>query len=132
MTEKEFRALVLEIVQEVLLDEIKALRQDMRELRKCSRESLEQVREMRMEFRNSMQQLHQQLERLMKMVEEKFSEDDSEKPFPDLGKASNWMSSTGTGAPSQFDRELSYSEMQTRLSQMEHRLGMLEKALQRN
>ncbi len=132
MTEREFRAFVLEIIQEVLLDEITALRQDMRELRKYSRESLEQVREMRLEFRNSMQQLHQKLERLMKMVEEKFSEEGSEKSFPDLGSVNNWMASTGAGAPSQFDREISYSEMQTRLSQMEHRLGMLEKALQRN
>lgn len=128
MTEKELRAIVLEVIQEVMLTEVSALRQDVRELRKYSRQSLEQVRAMRLEFRKGMNHLNRQLERLTRIVEERLSEDGSEKPWA----AGNWMTSAGNGTPSQFERELSYAEMQTRLSQMEHRLGILEKALQRN
>ncbi len=111
-----------------MLTEVSALRQDVRELRKYSRQSLEQVRAMRLEFRKGMNHLNRQLERLTRIVEERLSEDGSEKPWA----AGNWMTSAGSGTPSQFERELSYAEMQTRLSQMEHRLGILEKALQRN
>jgi hypothetical protein len=128
MTEKQLRAIVLEVIQEVLLAEITALRADMRELRKYSRENLEQVRAMRQEFSQSMEQLNRQLKRMNKIMEERFSDEDSENPWT----ASNWQVSAGDGTPPQFERELSFTEMQTRLSQMEHRLGMIEKALQRN
>ncbi len=128
MTEKELRAIVLEVIQEVLLAEITALREDVRELRKYSRESLEQVRAMRLEFRQGMEHLNQQLKRITKMMEDRFSEDDADKPW----MTGNWKASAGAGTPPQFERELSYTEMQARLSQMEHRLGILEKALQRN
>ncbi len=128
MTEKELRAIVLEIIQEVLLAEITALRADVRELRKYSRESLEQVRAMRQEFSQSMEHLNQQLKRITKMMDERLPEEEAEKPW----SGDNWKASAGAGTPPHFERELSYSEMQTRLSQMEYRLGMLEKALQRN
>jgi hypothetical protein len=128
MTEKELRAIVLEVIQEVLLAEITALRADMRELRKYSRESLEQVRAMRQEFSESMDHLNRQLKRITKMMDERFPEDEAEKPW----LTDNWKASVGAGTPPRFEREPSYAEMQTRLSQMEHRLGILEKALQRN
>lgn len=128
MTEKELRVIVLEIIQEVLLAEITALRADVRELRKYSRESLEQVRAMRQEFSQSMEHLNQQLKRITKLMDERLPEDEAEKPW----SGDNWKASAGAGMPPQFEREISYSDMQTRLSRMEYRLGMLEKALQRN
>jgi hypothetical protein len=128
MTEKELRAIVLEVIQEVLLAEITALRADVRELRKYSRESLEQVRAMRQEFSESMEHLNRQLKRITQMMDERLPEDDTEKPW----STDNWKASAGTGATPQFERAFSYAEMQTRLSQMEYRLGILEKALQRN
>ncbi len=128
MTEKELRAIVLEVIQEVLLAEITALRADVRELRQYSRESLEQVRAMRQEFSQSMEHLNQQLKRITKMMDERLPEDEAEKPW----SVDNWKASVGAGTPPHFERELSYAEMQTRLSQMEYRLGILEKALQRN
>lgn len=134
MTEKQLRDVVVETIQEVLLNEITALRQDMRELRQCSRESLEQIRAMRLEFRKNMDQLHRQLERLAKMVQEKLDGGDVDKLFPglnDLQANTNWQASAGAGTPD-FDRQPSPPEMQARLKQMEQRLGMIEKALQRN
>jgi hypothetical protein len=128
MTEKQLRAIVLEVIQEVLLAEITALRADVRELRKYSRESLEQVRAMRQEFSESMEHLNQQLQRITQMMDERLPDDEAEKPW----MADNWKASAGAGTPPHFERELSYSAMQTRLSQMEYRLGILEKALQRN
>lgn len=134
MTEKQLRKIVLETIQDVLLAEIMALREDMRELRKCSRESLEQVRAMRLEFRQNMEHLNRQLERLARMVEEKLS-DAGDQPFFDANKPwmeNNWKASAGSGASPNFEQEFSYKEMQTRLRQMESRLSMLEKALQKN
>jgi len=135
MTEKQLREVVVATIQEILLNEIMALRQDMRELRQCSRESLEQIRAMRLEFRKNMDQLNRQLERLAKMVEEKLTDGDGDKLFPglnDLPSNRNWKASAGAGTPPAFDRESSTLEMQARLKQMEQRLGMIEKALQRN
>jgi len=135
MTEKQLRDIVFETIREVLLSEINALRQDMRELRRYSRESLEQIRSMRLEFRQNMEHLNRQLERLARMVEEKLSGDDADKLFPglhDLSSSSNWKASAGSGTPPRFEHDLSSTEMQTRMKQMEQRLGMIEKALQRN
>ena len=135
MTEKQLRQIVLETIQDVLLAEIIALRADMRELRQCSRESLGQIRAMRLEFRQNMEHLNRQLERLARMVEDKLSTDDADKLFPglnDLSSGSNWKASAGAGTPPRFERDLSTVEMQTRMKQMEQRLGMIEKALQRN
>lgn len=135
MTEKQLQALVLETIREAFLDQIDALRKDMKELRRCSRESLNQIRSMRAEFRQNMEQLNQQLLRLMKIVETRLSEEDNDKPFFDSTKpwtTNDWNASTGSGKAPNFDRDLSYTEMQARLNQMEKRLGMLEKALQKN
>jgi hypothetical protein len=135
MTDKQLRDLVFKTIQEALLAEIAALRQDMRELRQCSRESLEQIRAMRMEFRKNMAQLNRQLEQLTRMVEEKLSDEDAGRLFPglnDLALGSNWKASAGAGTPPQFERDLSTTEMRARMQQMEHRLNMIEKALQRN
>lgn len=135
MTEKQLRQIVLETIQEVLLAEIVALRQDMRELRRYSRECVEQIRAMRLEFRQNMEHLNGQLERLARMVEDKLSADDAEKFFPglnDLASSSNWKASAGAGTPPKFDDDLSSTEMLARMKQMEQRLGMIEKALQRN
>jgi len=111
------------------------MRQDMRELRQCSRESLQEIRAMRAEFRQNMDHLNRQLERLARVVEEKLSDEDAGDLFPEANPpwtGNNWQASAGSGLPAKFEREFSYSEMQTRLSQMEHRLGMIEKTLQRN
>ena len=135
MTDKQLRDIVLETIREVLLAEINALRQDMRELRRYSRESLKQIRAMRLEFRQNMEHLNRQLERLAKMVEEKLSADDGEKFFPglnDLSSSRNWKASAGSGTPPKFDDDLSSAEMLARMKQMEQRLGLIEKALQRN
>jgi hypothetical protein len=134
MTDKQLRDIVFATIQEVLLAEISALRQDMRELRQCSRESLEQIRAMRLEFRQNLEHLNRQLERLAKMVEEKLSGEDADQLFPglnDLASENNWKASAGSGTPT-FDRDLSSTEIQARMQQMEHRLRMIEKALQRN
>lgn len=135
MTEKQLRYIVFETIREVLLDEITELRKGMRELRQCSRDSLEEIRGMRLEFRENMQHLNRQLERLAKMVEEKLSDNDDNQLFPglnDLSLGSNWKPSAGSGTSPGLDRDLSSIEMQTRLKQMEHRLSTIEKALQRN
>ena len=135
MTEKQLREMVVETIQEVLLNEITALRQDMRELRQCSRESLEQIRAMRLEFRKNMDQLNRQLERLAKMVEDKLGAGEADKLFPglnDLPAQQNWQASAGAGTPTAFGRDPAAPEMQARLKQMEQRLGLIEKALQRN
>ncbi|GEM_PF-3467861 len=135
MTEKQLRQIVLETIQEVLLAEIISLRADMRELRQYSRESLKQIRAMRLEFRQNMEHLNRHLERLAKMVEEKLSADDGEKFFPglnDLSSSRNWKASAGSGTPPKFDDDLSSAEMLARMKQMEQRLGLIEKALQRN
>ena len=135
MTEKQLRDVVVETIQEILLTEITALRRDMRELRRYSRECVEQVRAMRLEFRQNMEQLHRQLERLGKLVEERLSTEDSDKFFSglnDLASSRSWQASAGSGKPPALDREPSTPEMQARLKQMEQRLGMIEKALQRN
>jgi hypothetical protein len=135
VTDKQLRDIVFETIREVLLAEITAMRQDMRELRQCSRESLLEIRAMRLEFRRNMDHLNRQLDRLARMVEEKLSDEDAADFFSESNPSwpgKNWQASAGSGLPAKFEREFSYSEMQTRLSQMEHRLGILEKALQRN
>jgi len=135
VTEKQLREVVFETIRDTLLAEITALREDMRELRRYSRECLEQIRGMRAEFRKNMEYMHQQLERLTKMVESKFSEEGGDQPWVDSSKSwrpDDWRASAGSAQPSDFDRDLSQTEMLSRLRQMEHRLGVLEKALQRN
>jgi len=135
MNDKQLRDVVYATIHEVLLEEITALRQDMRELRQCSRESLQEIRAMRAEFSQNMDHLNRQLERLARMVQEKLSDEDAGDSFPGTNQSwtgNNWQASAGNGLPAKFEREFSYSEMQTRLSQMEHRLGMIEKTLQRN
>jgi len=135
MTEKQLQSLVLETIRDVFLNQIDGLRQDMKELRRCSRESLSQIRSMRAEFRQNMEHLNQQLLRLMKIVEARLSEEENDKPFFDSQKpwaTNDWNASTGSGKTPDFDRDLSYTEMRARLNQMEKRLGMLEKALQKN
>ncbi len=131
MNDKQLREAVLATIREVLLTEITAMRQDMRELRQCSRESLQEIRAMRAEFRRNMDHLNRQLDRLARMVEEKLSDEDAADFFSESNPP-NWQASAGSGLPAKFEREFSHSEMRTRLSQMEHRLGMIEKALQRN
>jgi HAMP domain-containing protein len=104
-------------------------------LRQCSRESLNEIREMRTEFRRNMEYLNRQLERLAKMVEDKLSDEDWDNLFPDASQpwlGNNWKASAGAGTPANFDGEFSQTEMQARMRQMEYRLGILEKALQRN
>jgi len=134
VTDKQLRDIVFETIRDVLLDEITALREDMRELRRYSRECLEQIRSMRLEFRQNMEHLNRQLERIARMVDARLP-DDADKIFPglnDLASSSNWKASAGAGTPPVFDRDPSAPEMQARLKQMEQRLGMIEKALQRN
>jgi len=135
MTEKQLRKLVVETMQDVLLAEIIELREGMRELRQCSRESLKEIRGMRTEFRQNMDYLSRQLVRLAKMVEDKLSDEDLDDLFSDSSHAwmgNNWKASAGAGTPAKFDGELSQTEMQAHMRQMEYRLGILEKALQRN
>jgi hypothetical protein len=135
MTEKQLRKLVVETIQNVLLAEIIELREGMRELRQCSRESLNEIREMRTEFRRNMEYMSRQLGRLAKMVEDKLSDEDLDNLFSDSSQpwmGNNWKASVGTGTPAKFDGELSQTEMQAQMRQLEHRLGILEKALQRN
>jgi len=135
MTDKQLRDVVFKTIQEALLAEITALREDMRALRKCSRESLEQIRAMRLEFRKNMEHLDRQLERLTRVVEDKLSDEDADIFFRganDFWTENPWTASTGSGVPPKFDSELSQTEMQTRMNQMEYRLSILEKALQRN
>jgi hypothetical protein len=135
MTEKQIRSIIVDIIQQLLLDEIIALRAEVRELRRYSLETLEEVRAMRLEFRNTMEHLTRQLERLARIVDERLPEEESEKPlsnFTHLLGAGNWVASTGSGIPPGSNHGLSATELQTRLSQMECRLGIIEKALQRN
>jgi hypothetical protein len=135
MTEKQLRKLVVETIQNVLLAEIIELREGMRELRQCSRESLKEIRDMRMEFRRNMEYLNRQLERFAKMVEDKLSDEDLDNLFSDSSqpwRGNNWKASAGDGTAAKFDGELSQTEMQAQMRQMEYRLGILEKALQRN
>jgi hypothetical protein len=135
MTEKQVQKLVVETVQNVLLAEIIELREGMRELRQYSRENLKELRGMRAEFRRNMEQLSRQLGRLAKMVEDKLSDEDLDDLFSGSSQpwmGNNWKASAGTGMPAKFDGELSQTEMQAQMRQMEHRLGILEKALQRN
>jgi hypothetical protein len=135
MTKTHIREIAVEIIEEMLLSEITALRVEVRSLRRHSLETLEQVRAMRLEFRKTMDRLAKQLERLTKIVDERLSEEANEKPSSDLSNflgIGNWTASTGSGMPTPFNSEFSAAEMQTRLSQMEHRLSMIEKALQRN
>lgn len=135
MTEKQIRHLVVDIIQELLLAEITALRAEVHDLRQYSRETLEEVRAMRLEFRNTMEHLTRQLERIAKIVDERMIDDDEEKPLADSAHpwgASNWLARTGSGIPSGSNHELSAAEILARLNQIEYRLGIMEKALQRN
>ncbi|MDZ7342988.1 MAG: hypothetical protein ONA90_00570 [candidate division KSB1 bacterium] len=135
MTKTHIREIALEIVEEILLSEITALRVEVRSLRRHSLETLEQVRAMRLEFRNTMDRLTRQLERLTKIVDNRLAEEENEKPSSTLSNflgIANWTASSGSGMPASFNSELSAAEMQTRLRQMEHRLSIIEKALQRN
>jgi hypothetical protein len=135
MTEKQVQRLVVETVQNVLLAEIIELREGMRELRQYSRENLKELRGMRAEFRRNMEQLGRQLGRLAKMVEDKLSDEDLDNLFSDSSQpwtGNEWKASAGAGTPPKFDGELSQTEMQAQMRQMEYRLGIIEKALQRN
>ncbi|MDZ7362436.1 MAG: hypothetical protein ONB46_17190 [candidate division KSB1 bacterium] len=135
MTEKQLRKLVVETIQSFLLAEIIELREGMRELRQCSRESLNEIREMRAEFRRNMEDLSRQIQRLAKMLEDKLSDEDLDNLFSDSHQpwmGNNWKASAGNGGPANFDGELSQTEMQAQMRQMEYRLGIIEKALQRN